>query len=59
MNLERLMSELDVLMPSSVAIALAVASRAAGDRWDATSRRVVKEAQDCIALQRAGCLPQA
>jgi hypothetical protein len=54
MELERMLSALGTLVPPNAALALAISERALDRNWDRTSRRIVKEAQDRIALERAG-----
>jgi hypothetical protein len=52
MELERLPSALDTLAPPSAALASAMSDEALRRKWDRTSRHIVKEAQDKVALER-------
>jgi hypothetical protein len=60
MELERLLSALGTLVPPSAALALAISKQALDRKWDRTSRRIVKEAQEKVAIERASQpLPEA
>jgi hypothetical protein len=52
MESERLLSVLDIATPPSAALASAMSDDARRRKWERTSRHIVKEAQDKVALER-------
>jgi hypothetical protein len=54
MELDRLLSALDLAAPSSAALASAVSDEARRRKWERTSQHIVKEAQGKVSRERPG-----